>query len=180
MASSPPACVLSVVPGRRLCSIFLVSALLSGTGCTEIECAGLAETEPVVELGVGQDSFSSLDEGEQVEIVLGPQGGYHIWGALQTEGLHGGRPPQPGNDTRPFVDFEVEVEDTFLSVYTQGPRLLERRPGGRGLEGALVVLDIRSSLDLHEAEADMSVVVEDICGRQSTDERRVMLVSPLG
>ena len=36
-----------------------------------------------VEVGGGLDEFSSLSDGGPVEVIYGPQGGYHIWTALR-------------------------------------------------------------------------------------------------
>lgn len=50
-----------------------------------------AELEPVpstppsleVEVGTGEVGFAPLSAGDEVELVYGPQGGYHIWTAVR-------------------------------------------------------------------------------------------------
>ncbi len=39
--------------------------------------------KPWLELGTGASEFTPLRDGDAVDIVRGPQGGFHIWGALR-------------------------------------------------------------------------------------------------
>ena len=40
-------------------------------------------TDPWMEIGTGVTEFEPLTEGQEIPIVQGPQGGYHVWGGLQ-------------------------------------------------------------------------------------------------
>jgi hypothetical protein len=48
---------------------------------------GGAGGAPWLELGTGTEAFEPLTEGQTVPIIAGPQGGYHVWGALQAGGF---------------------------------------------------------------------------------------------
>lgn len=43
-----------------------------------------------IELGTGARSFEALDPGQQVPIIRGIQGGYHVWGAFRGGGFDDG------------------------------------------------------------------------------------------
>jgi hypothetical protein len=51
------------------------------------ESAGGEGGAPWIELGTGTEAFEPLTEGQTVPIIAGPQGGYHVWGALQAGGF---------------------------------------------------------------------------------------------
>ncbi|MFN3197344.1 MAG: hypothetical protein ACE366_02830 [Bradymonadia bacterium] len=42
-----------------------------------------------IELGTGFRSFESLEDGQEVPIIAGIQGGFHIWGAIRGEHFDG-------------------------------------------------------------------------------------------
>lgn len=44
---------------------------------------------PYLELGTGFRRYESVTEGEEVPIIMGIQGGYHVWGALKGYGFTG-------------------------------------------------------------------------------------------
>ena len=39
--------------------------------------------EPWIEIGTGASQFEPLTAGQEVPLVMGPQGGYHVWGAFR-------------------------------------------------------------------------------------------------
>lgn len=49
--------------------------------------AGEAAVEPFVTIGTGTSRYETLTAGESVDIIQGPQGGYHVWGALRAGGI---------------------------------------------------------------------------------------------
>ena len=46
-----------------------------------------ARVEPSLELGTGFSAFVPLEPDERVDIIAGPQGGFHLWASLRTHGL---------------------------------------------------------------------------------------------
>lgn len=49
--------------------------------------AGESPPEPFVTIGTGTSRYETLTAGESVDIIQGPQGGYHVWGALRAGGV---------------------------------------------------------------------------------------------
>ncbi|MBK8257046.1 MAG: hypothetical protein IPK82_30785 [Polyangiaceae bacterium] len=72
-------------------------------------CKNGQSGEPGVTIGKGQSSFAPLQEGEALPIEPGPQGGHHMWLALQVRGLRqqgtvltlSGRYPDLNEDLQP-------------------------------------------------------------------------------
>ncbi len=64
---------------------------------TAIDAMTLSETdagapvepsvEPLLELGTGFSVFAPLEPDQGIEIIAGPQGGFHLWASLRTHGL---------------------------------------------------------------------------------------------
>ena len=66
-----------------------------------IGCGGpVFDGPPAVELGTGLTTFAPLTDGDRVTIIMGPQGGYHVWGAARTANL-AMPPPGPLHLRRP-------------------------------------------------------------------------------
>ena len=69
-------------------------------------CADAPTGEAALELGTGSWRFEPLEDGQEVELVRGAQGGWHIWISLRVRGLSGEPPPialrlQPADARRP-------------------------------------------------------------------------------
>lgn len=63
--------------------------------------------DPMVEIGTGFPDFEPLTDGQEVSIIQGIQGGYHIWGGLRASGL----------DPRDIhIRFEVVHEGTVVAL----------------------------------------------------------------
>jgi hypothetical protein len=85
--------------------------IVSATDACKTPAAGA----PTLVLGKGSSAFASLAEGEVVAIEPGPQGGHHVWLALQVKGLR-----QMGSKVKvaghyPALAFEVR---SFTSQIT--------------------------------------------------------------
>lgn len=72
---------------------------------------------PQLAVGTGSDSFERLEEGDEVTIWRGPQGGWHVYGSLVAAHLD------------PFVDVWFDIRDvssaTRVSVQTFRVQLYE-------------------------------------------------------
>ncbi len=66
---------------RRLPHLLVLVGLAAG--CS----GGAAPGEGVVELGTGEWEFVPLADAQEVELVFGAQGGYHVWTSFRAEGL---------------------------------------------------------------------------------------------
>lgn len=65
---------------------------------------------PTVEIGTGEDTWSPLLPGGDLDLVLGPQGGYHLWLAVRAGGLH-----QSGS----LTSLRIAAEDGSLDLGEQ-------------------------------------------------------------
>jgi hypothetical protein len=53
-------------------------------------CEKAADFAPALEVGVGEDAFAPVEEGDVLQRVWGMQGGQHVWTAIRTSGLNPG------------------------------------------------------------------------------------------
>ena len=84
-------------------SLGLTLALLACLGCGEES----AHEPATLELGTGSWRFDPLTDGQQVELVRGAQGGWHIWLSLRTQGVVLGDEPV-------LVDLRMQPADGSL------------------------------------------------------------------
>ena len=132
---------------------------------------------PSAELGTGEDSFVAIADGDEIEVIQGPQGGYHILGSVLTSNLEVGNADDLSDTTNPTVVFRVLRDSEPIDVgiqYTQGLR--ESDDGRFGLFGRRVILDIDSDSELDQVEVEMVVQVRDIEGTVVEDSRTLLAV----
>ncbi|RLB50311.1 MAG: hypothetical protein DRJ42_19145 [Deltaproteobacteria bacterium] len=99
--------MMKKLPLLVLCLGLVGSGLL---GCGEVTAGAPAE----LELGTGSWRFEALDDGQEVELIRGAQGGWHMWISLRVRGVDMERPPvrlrmQLADESRPAQDVEVAV-----------------------------------------------------------------------
>lgn len=151
------------MPVARAGLIALVAIAAAG-------CAG--EDEPAtITIGTGQDSFEALVDGDEVPVIQGPQGGFHIFGSFWATGIEPGDPDNlqsPDNPTAQFRVFEgdVRVDIAEATLFTQG---LEEVDGGYGTIGRLVILDITDDAELDGATVRFEVAILDVHGKSASD-----------
>ena len=96
----------------RPARVALALALLALTG------AGCAEAPPhesaAIELGTGSWRFEPLEDGQEVELVRGAQGGWHMWISVRVRGLEGDALPlrltmQPADESAPPSETEIRL-----------------------------------------------------------------------
>jgi hypothetical protein len=68
-----------MTPRSILCFASLIGSVPSLPACAGGDDGHTFLGPPVVELGTGFQYFEPLSEGQKVEIIFGPQGGYHVW-----------------------------------------------------------------------------------------------------
>ncbi len=52
-----------------------------------VGCGDGVDGELVLVLGQGETAYAELDDGTELPLVAGPQGGHHVWIAMRAEGL---------------------------------------------------------------------------------------------
>ncbi|GAB4206455.1 MAG: hypothetical protein OHK0013_23170 [Sandaracinaceae bacterium] len=128
-------------------------------------------TPPWIVLGTGSASFVELPAGGDIELVFGPQGGYHVeatalFGLAVSPDMH-------------VLRYDVtRLDGTELG--TTQIALLERRLtracNGWFRGGDILVLAITGPADVVDDEVDITVSVLDARGEVARDVRRVRIV----
>ena len=121
-------------------------------------------------LGIGEFAFEALSEDAQVELVHGPQGGYHVALALEARFLD--------PSTTWSVSLLGEVDGEILGETY--PYLAMRCNTGEGALqgwGALLIFDAQPE-DLHEKWVDVSAEVIDASGTTLATETSLFIVDP--
>ncbi len=90
-------------PGRSGPGFLLALSLACGPACGPGQPPPSADFE--VELGGGSWRFEPLRDGQDVELVRGAQGGWHVWVSVRARGL-----PEPGI-ARLLIESEVQDLD---------------------------------------------------------------------
>lgn len=131
-------------------------------------------TPPWLFLGTGSAGFVELPPGADLELVHGPQGGYHLeatalFGLAVSPDMH-------------VLRYDVTRLDGTVLGTTQ-IALLERRLtracGGWFRGGDILVLSIAGPADVVDADLDITVSVLDADGEVARDARRVHVVDLL-
>ena len=121
-------------------------------------------------LGIGEFAFEEIGEEAVVELVRGPQGGYHVALAIEARFL----------DPSTTWDLSLlgEVEGELLGE--THPYLAMRCNTGAGALqgwGALLIFDAQPE-DLHEKWVDVSAEVIDASGTSLSTETSLFIVDP--
>jgi len=63
------------------------SATDSATTALDADVDPVCDETPAIYIGTGEEAFEPLSEGDEVPIISGPQGGWHIWQSIETYNL---------------------------------------------------------------------------------------------
>lgn len=135
------------------------------------------ETLPPVTVlvGTGDTAYGALAEGDPLLFHLGPQGGYHVFGALLATGIDPGDPTDPYGPASPVVAFSLRVDGDVVAEVSGLPRAFDEVADGFEVAGQLVVFDVADPPSLDGAAATFSGGVEDRCGQTAQAEVGVVL-----
>ncbi len=135
---------------------------------------------PTVTLGSGDVAFEALDDGDDIFIVQGAQGGFHFFGSVAVTGIDPGNPNDLGDASNPTTEFRAfrgaDRVDAEASRYVQGLRPVDGMPGV-GMVGRLVILDILADDDLDGATVRFEVEVTGADGTTASDARTLTAVA---
>ena len=153
---------------HRLSLLILLLGQAWGAGCTP--------PEPAFELGTGELEFEALEDGDEILVIHGPQGGYHLLGSLRSAGIEAGNHEDLGDPDNPTIELEVEHEGRQLVVngtFTQG--MVPSSPGNPSwtheVLGRLAILDIADDSELDGEEVVFSARITPTSGPVFTDSR---------
>jgi hypothetical protein len=148
-------------------------------------CSGPADTgggEGEAEIGTGMFGFAPLADGATLELVNGPQGGFHFIVHARMRGLSPGDPRRPELATNPTTWFRALDEDGNR-VDIPEVRQLGYAPQ-TGTEdwyilpsGRLLLIDNLAAPGLYGRFVTIEVQIRDAAGRTAGDTARVMVVA---
>ena len=141
-----------------------VALWLASTGCATAE-------DPWIELGTGHLAWEAL--GEEIELVYGSQGGWHVDVTLRA----GGWAPDGIELSYRALDAETDALISFeTSALLDEDRVLQI-DGGWERVGDRVVLDVTSDADVLDREVRLEVSATD-GDLALSDERAATVVAP--
>jgi hypothetical protein len=155
----------------------LFALLCMGTLCEPPPDCATYEGPYSVEVGMGVDSFRSLEDDEIVDSTFGSQGGSHLDGAARTENLFIPADLFAREDRMPRVTFQTLHGDELVGGYEDLPRPFVRDGTMGELLADPVIFMTDASLFWGQTLL-LSIDVTDMCGHTAHDERRVILRDP--
>jgi hypothetical protein len=127
---------------------------------------------PVLEIGTGELDFESLADGDDVQVIRGPQGGYHILGSLRMRGIEAGNTSDLRDPSNPTTSFRVLDGATQLAPFasfTQGIDDSIDDDWSHAMVGRLVILDITDDEEVTGREIRFEVEVATASGEVYLD-----------
>ena len=123
---------------------------------------------PGLVLGTGEAEFEAITDGDVLQVIRGPQGGYHMLGSLLVKGVEAGDPDDLASNRNPTMSFDVEHNGDsviLLDAFTQGLDEAPSReaPYTHQLVGRFVVLD-RTDSQLDGETVTFSARIDDVNG----------------
>jgi len=160
--------------------LLLTVSLLAAACDPSASTCGDDNPEPEIELGTGELEFVPIDDGDSIQLVLGPQGGFHLLGSLRVRGMPTGDPDNLEDPENPTGQFEVLFGETDLiisSPFTQGLDPIEDCEGGWAAEkvGRFAILDVEDDETLDGQSIHFAVQLETPDGIQVHDERQLVV-----
>jgi hypothetical protein len=126
-----------------------------------------SKAPPTFVVGTGKDAYTATEDGATVEIIHGPQGGYHLWGAFRVKGISRGIASvtydvaRDGSPVTPLSSTTYEV-DPFP------------RAGGREWAGLIGYVPNDQLALTANTPVVLSMTLTDASGTVLHDERHVV------
>lgn len=154
----------------------LLTALLGCVGGTDDP-----NVPPDIEMGTGEWEWEAMEDGQEIDVIQGPQGGFHLLGSVRVAGIEAGSADDLSDPNNPTTRFWVIHEGVDLapsSVFVQG---LDETPGdvspfSHQMIGRFVIMDIEADDELDGVEINFGVSVEDVDGVQVEAEMMLTAV----
>jgi hypothetical protein len=126
--------------------------------------------EPWIELGTGVVAFEPLDDGDDIELVAGIQGGWHLDATLRFDGFG------PSGVALAYEALSLDAEPlSFVTEATLQDGSVLTDDDGFVRLGDRVVLDIRSASEVVDSDVILRVTAS-LDGQTWSDERRLHIV----
>jgi hypothetical protein len=166
-------------PGALLCTWLAVAIL---AGCSDDPAPGVDAATARAELGTGTLAFERLVDGQPLDLISGPQGGFHFVVHARMRGLTPGDPRQPGLAENPTTylrvldenGVRVDVPEVRQLGYTPDPRV----SGWYALpSGRILLIDTGVARGLYGQTVTIELQIEDAEGRMAGDSARITAVA---
>jgi hypothetical protein len=161
---------------------------------TADHCAEAAKHTPGLIAGTGEATFEAIEDGSVLNPVFGPQGGHHIWTALQATGLNPGQGKMINPDTasdgggslvaqgQDPVDITIEIsfDDGNIGPYRVAfSYFLEGNTEASELAGLTAIIDAWGIVAHYEerntVDATLWLSVIDGCGTVVIDSKPFLM-----
>ncbi|MFT7522102.1 MAG: hypothetical protein ACI9MC_004254 [Kiritimatiellia bacterium] len=158
-----------------------VNGRLSLTSLAFLLTAACAPPEPLIAIGSGELDWLQMTDGDEIEVVYGPQGGYHFYGSVRLANIEAGDASNVESSLNPTTRFEAWVDDTplvMIEPFTQGYDLAaeDAEPFTHELTGRLVIIDIDDDDEINGKDVRFEVTVTDHLGQVHRDVRNLLVV----
>lgn len=141
---------------------------------------------PTLEYGVGEDFFEPIGEGDEILVVYGPQGGYHLDASIRAQGIDPGDHRNVADPRNPRIEMEARDAkgDLVSGVDKKGDDGIIRLQQGLAptcnpdvfeIGGRRIFL-LASDTDLNGQTLTVTVRLEDADGVQLSDTVEVVAV----
>lgn len=145
----------------------------------------IPDLDPAIRLGTGVDEFIELSDGDEILVVRGPQGSYHVEGSLRVQGINNGDPKDLSHPDNPLITFELldelgtaisGLEEETTIEYRQGIDPGDE-PGVYEMLGRTIYIDpeLRDT-DIAGQTLTLTVAVEDVDGVRVEDSHTLLAV----
>lgn len=125
-------------------------------------------TGPWIELGTGSRRFAPLESGDEMPIIMGIQGGFHVWGGFRGDGF-------PPDDV--LIDFTLQLDGQELAAAHYVDIVKPGRDGAYDYAGVAVVYAENDDVEATSGQTMvLDVRVRATDGTTLTDSREVVPV----
>ncbi len=139
-------------------------------------CTSAPPPDPDALLGQGEYEWEDLSDADEVFVIQGPQGGFHILASVRTKGIEAGNPDDLLDPSNPETNFSVVsagvdliLTGQYLQGIAQAPE--DADPWTHEMVGRFAILDIDNDDVLDGVEITLSVSVVDADGIEVRDSR---------
>lgn len=143
--------------------------------------AGAGKTAPIIEMGTGEWDWEPMEEGQEIDVIQGPQGGFHLLGSVRVAGLTAGSADDLSDPTNPTTRFWVVHEGVDLAPSSRFIQGLDASPEDASpythqMVGRFIIMDIEGDDELDGVGIAFGVSVEDVEGVRVEAEMRLTAV----
>ncbi len=136
---------------------------------------------PVIEMGTGEWDWEPLEPGQEIDVIQGPQGGFHLLGSVRVKGLEAGTANDLTDPNNPTTQFWVVHNGENLSPGSRFIQGLDPTPEEDGayshqMVGRFIIMNILADDELDGEEVTFGVSVDDVNGERVETEMTLTTV----